>query len=460
MRTRFTWIAAIFGLVAFGFLVACSTKYSSSSNGLIVVPSNGYGVMETFSLDLSNGHVSQINNVNGPPTLGVPGAVILDPAGAFAYVATTENCVPPNLPANSSLTAVQGAIVTYQIGSDGKLAAGSTNYVKGNPAYPSTFPTCGLDDATNPNGGNQVSAMAIDSTGKFLFAATTQTTATYTIDLNTTPISTVATLNSVGIAVYAIGSNASLTEVPGSPFSLPAEPGGGGSPSASALAVTPTFYPVQFAPCSTFAPPTFIAPATEYLYVTDSVNNVVLNYSVSSSGALALVPFSTASAGATTGTAPAGVAVDPCNRFVFVSNATSNSVSAYTICNAVSQSCQVPNYSLQEVSGSPYPAGDGPGPIAVYPFGNFVYVVDTGSSQLSGYRVSPSNGSLTVLAASPVATNLGANAIAIRNDGNWIFVSNFTSSNVSQYAITPATGTLTSISPFITLNNPTGIAVK
>ena len=72
MRTRFTWIAAIIVLVAIGFLIACSTKYSSSSNGLVVVPTQGTteipgatAVMETFTLNLANGQASQINNVNG-----------------------------------------------------------------------------------------------------------------------------------------------------------------------------------------------------------------------------------------------------------------------------------------------------------------------------------------------------------------------------------------------------------
>jgi 6-phosphogluconolactonase len=455
MRTRFTWIVAILALVAIGFLMACSTKYSASSNGLVIVPTQGSAVMQTFNLNLSNGHVSQINNTSGPPTPGLPASVILDPAGTFAYVASTVNCAP-TLPANTSLTAVQGAIVTYKINSDGKLSAGSTQYLKGNPAYPATFPTCGLDDSTNPNGGNPPAAMAIDSAGKFLFVATAPASATYTIDLDTIPISTVATLDSVGVAVYAIGANASLTEVAGSPFSLPAEPGGGGSPSPSALAVTPTAYPVQFAACSGHA-----APTTENLYVADSINNVLLNYKVDvSAGTLTPVPFSTATAGIPTGTLPSGVAVDPCNRFVYVSNATSNSVSAFTICSVVSQSCQQPDFSLQPVTASPFAVspGDGPGPLAVDPYGNFLYVVDNGSSQLSAFRISSSSGGLTSVGTYP--TNSDPNSIAIRSDDSWIFVADFSSATVSQYAITPATGGLTPQAPFGTLNNPSGVAVK
>lgn len=455
MRIRFTWIAAILALLAIGFLLACSSKYSASSNGLVILPSQGQGVMQTFSLDLSNGHIAQINNANGPPTLGSPGSIIVDPAGAFVYMASTVNCIPSNLPANTSLTAIQGAIVTYQIGSDGKLAAGTTNYLKGNAAYPGTFPTCGLDDATNPDGGNPPLALAIDSTGKFLFVATAPGTATYTIDTNTTPISTVATLNSPGISVFSIGSNASLTEVAGSPFSLPAEPGGGGSPSPSALAVTPTVFPVQFAPCSAIAPPT-----TEHLYVTDIANNALLNYSVSASGVLGLLEVATNTPGVTTGMNPSGVAVDPCNRFVYASNFGSNTVSAYTICNAVTQSCPLADYSLHEVSGSPYPAGDKPGPLAVYPFAGFLYVVDTGSGQVSPYQISAISGGLTAI-GTPVSTNQsGPNSIALRNDGNWLFVANFNSSTVSQFGITPATGALTPAAPFSTFANPTGVAVK
>jgi DNA-binding beta-propeller fold protein YncE len=453
MRTRFTWIVAILVLVAVGFLMACSTHYKSSSNGLVVVPSQGSAVMQTFSLNLSNGHVSQINNSAGPPTPGLPGQVVLDPAGTYAYVASTVNCTPTLSP-NTSLTAVQGAILTFKVGSDGKLAAGSTQYLKGNPAYPNTFPTCGLDDsAPNPNAGNPPAAIAIDSAGKYLFVATAPATATYTTNLDTTPVVTVATLDSPGIEVFSIGSNASLTEVAGSPFALPTE--SSGSPSPSALAVTPTVFPVQFASCSGHT-----APTTENLYVTDSVNNAVLNYSVGSDGTLTLVPVSATQAGAVTGTLPSGVAVDPCGQFVYVANATSNNVSAFTICTAASQNCQQGDYSLQPVTGSPFSAGDLPGPIAVDPFANYVYVVDRGSSQISGYRISSSSGSLTAIAGTPTSTGSGANSIAIRSDGTLIFVANFNAASVSEYAITPATGGLTPQPPFTTLNNPTGVAVK
>jgi len=468
--TRFTWMMALLALVAIAAVMACSTKYSSSSNGLVVVPSQAGGasgtgtlegpVMETFSVNLSNGSISQINNVNGPPVTGLPSSVIIDPAGAYAYVATTVNCTP-TLQANTSLTAaVQAAILAFPIASDGKLASSNNPvYLAGNPAYPGTFPTCGLDDSTNPNAGNPIAAMAMDSTGKFLFVATAPTGATYTINTNTaSPTSTTANLTSVGIVVYAIGASGSLTPVSGSPFALPPQEAGQ-SPSPSALAVTPTVYPSQYSVCTNVAPPT-----TEYLYVADAIDNVLVNYAVSSTGSLSLVLTGTNPI--PTGAIPSGVAVDPCNRFVYVANAGpglhADSVSAFTICSVVTENCPLADFSLQPVPASPYSVspGDFPGPIAVDPYGKFLYVVNTGSNTISGFKMSSATGALTALSPSSTSTGQGPNSIAIRSDDSFLFVANFTSATVSQYSITPASGTLTPIPAFSTLDNPSGVAVK
>jgi 6-phosphogluconolactonase len=412
MRTRFTWIAAIFVLVSIGVLLACNTKYNSSSNGLVVIPSQGSAVMQSFSLDLTNGHATQINNVNGPPTPGIPTSVLLDPAGAFAYVIVYQNAALPG-----SVT----GIATFSIASDGKLAYLATAQL------------------TNPV------AIAMDSAGKFLF---------------------VANGSEATVSVFSIGSGASLTEVPDSPFTVPA-PLGGQPPSASALAVTPTVYPQLYAYCASFAPAT-----SEYLYVTDSLNYVVLRYLVSSTGSLSVALPTPTTTGLPTGPVPSGVAVDPCNRYAYVANAGSgngaNSVSAFTICSKVSlPACQFADYSLLPIKGSPFPVspGNGPGPLTVDAYGNFLYVVDTASSQISSFRISPATGALTPLTPAFVNTGAGPNSIAIRSDDSWMFVATTGTSVVgsqivSEYGITPATGQLTPQTPITTFNYPSGVAVK
>jgi 6-phosphogluconolactonase len=442
MRTRFTWIVAVLALVSIGFAMACSTKYSSSSNGLVVVPTQGSAVMQTFSLDLNNGHAAQINNVNGPPIPGLAKSVILDPTGTFVYVLVTQN---PTLPAGTGNIT---GIATFKVASDGKLTsiAGQTLnpesiYFNGQSNPPETVPPVPV-------------ALTMDSAGKFIFVADS------------------ATADSAGnqipgaVSVFSVGSNASLSEVANSPFVLPVNGVSAPFPgpclstlscsSASALAVTPTVFPAQFAACSGVAPPT-----TENLYVADSLSYVLLNYSVdTTAGMLTLKAVSPTVAGVPTGTVPSGVAVDACNRFVYVANAQSNNISAYTICSAASQTCTQGDYRLLVVPGSPYSVGDLPGPIEADAYGNFLYVVNTGSSTISAFRMSSATGTLTPLSPATVATSSGPSSIAIRADDSWLFVADINSATVSQYAITPATGALTPQAPITTLTYPSGVAVK
>ncbi len=457
MRTRFTWIVAILVLVAIGFLMACSSKYSSSSNGLVVVPTQGSpeatAVMETFSLDLSNGSMSQINNVNGPPTVGLPGSVIIDPAGAYAYVIVYQN---------AELVPSATGITSFAIGSNGKLAPGTTRSL--NPSTMATALCISSQNGTTQNIPVTVNApvnptaLALDSPGKLLFVADSATSAQATYTCNGASVTgEVAVPGAVSVFTVSSGT---LTEVAGSPFALPVESGGSAA-SASALAVTPTVYPVQYSYCSGFAPPT-----TENLYVTDKSNYVLLNYSVDpSAGTLTLMPYSTSAPGISTDVAPDGVAVDPCNRFAYVANATSNNVSAYTICSAINllsqPPCPIADFSLNPVTASPYPAGDSPGPMAVDAYGDFLYVVNEGSNNIFGYRINATNGGLTVFAGTPAATGVFPNSIAIRSDDSWMFVANLGyPGTLSQYAITLSTGFLDALPAVTTLDYPSGVAVK
>jgi 6-phosphogluconolactonase len=410
MRTRFTWMLGAALLVSIGALVACSTKYSSSNNGLVVVSTQGNPVMDTFSLDLVTGTTAWIFNTNGPPTNGQPTAVVLDPAGAYAYVMVNQSSADKD-----SATGIE----SFPVASDGKLGSGMTTTLKG---------------------GVAPVAMVMDSAGKLLFVA------------DSTP---------PAISVLAIGSSGSLTEVAGSPFPLqelpPPAPTRSAIPNPSALAITPTVYPPAYAACSANVPPT-----TENLYVTDSNNYIVLNYSVSSTGALGAATAGRPVSEIATGSVPSGVTVDPCNRFVYVSNSQpDNTVSAYTICNAVLlPTCPKADYSLLPVSGSPFAAGNSPGPLMMDAYAGFLYVLNTGGSSISSFRVSTTTGSLTELSPTPITTNLYPTSMAIRSDDTWMFVTNLNSANLSEYAISPSTGALTPQAPVQTDNFPWGVAVK
>jgi 6-phosphogluconolactonase (cycloisomerase 2 family) len=422
---------------------------------LVIVPTQGTiespqstAVMETFSLDLTNGGMSQINNVNGPPTQGLPSSVIINPAGTYAFVIVTTT---PEFPSQTGITA-------FPIGSDGKLGTGTLTTLNNIAATVNgvceSVPVAPV-------------ALAMDSAGAFLFVADSATS-----DSSSNPVTG-------SVSVFAIGTSGSLTEVnptscqnptvAGSPFPLPVEPGGS-TASASALAVTRTAYPVQYAVCSSHP-----APTTENLYVTDSVNYTLLNYSVDpSAGTLTLMPYSSSAPGIPTGSIPSGVAVDPCNRFVYVANAgpgsNQNTVSAFTICSSISllsqPPCPVADFSLHSISACSTatgfcPAGDVPGPMSVDAYGKFLYVVNKGSSNISGYEINSNTGALLPFSGAPVAAGVGPNSIAIRSDDSWVFVANTGyPGTLSQYSISLTSGILSPVGPVSTLDYPSGVAVK
>ena len=453
MRTRFTWVLGILALTAIGFLIACSTKYSSSANGLVIVPTQGSAVMQTFSLNLNTGGITQINNAAGPPTPGLPTGVVLDPAGKFAYVIVTQNS---QLPGSST------GIATFPVGSDGKLAAANstTPFNQTTATVTASVNECGtsVPEPVTVTAPVVPATLAIDSAGKYLFVADTVTngTGSVTYICNGVQATVPVSVSVPGtVSVFAVSSG-SLTEVANSPFSVPL--GAEGPANLTALAVSPTAFPPLFAACSQKA-----APTSENLYVTDSENNMVWEFGVSSSGALVSPPGDQSILGFPTGTLPSGIAIDPCNRFAYIADQSpDNRISAYTVCNTVAlPSCTIADGSLVEVSGSPFAnQGIDPGPMTEDPFGNHLYVVNTSSSTISGYKISSVTGALTAMTPATVATNSKPVSIAVRSDGNWLFVANFNSANVSQYAITPASGRLTPQTGFATDNFPFGVAVK
>jgi len=164
------------------------------------------------------------------------------------------------------------------------------------------------------------------------------------------------------------------------------------------------------------------------------------------------------------GQLPAGVAVDPCNRFVYVTDQQQNKVSAYTICNGSptqSSTCAATDGRLVQIVGSPFSnagSANTPGPIIVDPFGRFVYALGY-SGGISTFSISPISGALQA-SATVTATGQFPTAIAIRADDNWLFVANYGSATLSQYTVTPATGVLSPLPATTTDNLPWGIAVK
>jgi 6-phosphogluconolactonase (cycloisomerase 2 family) len=418
MSKRFAWPLGVIVLVSIALLVACGTKYNASSDGLVLVSSQGSGLIETFSFGLTNGHTSAIAN---PPSStstevcvlgGIPSSIVIDPAGAYAYTIIT---------ANDSQCGSGGTtgIAAFKINSNGTLTDAGT-------LMPDPGPV----------------ALHMDSAGKFLFAA--------------------EGLNGI-VNSYSIAGGGALTLVPGT-FTMPPtiQP-----PNITAVAATPTVLPplvnqVQVAACSS---PGNNPPTDEFMYATDSANNIVWQFSVDpSTGAIGNPPAQAQAFAKPVGAVPSGVVVDPCDRFLYVSNTQSNTISAFKVCSTVTApDCPAADGSLVSVAGSPFPVSggaNGPGPMVVDPFGNFLYIVDTLSNQVSTFRISAVTGALAAGTPAVVSTGNQPKSIAIRADDNWLFVANFNSQSISEYVITPSSGALGALATTQTDNFPWGVAVK
>jgi 6-phosphogluconolactonase len=420
MSRRLGWLRGTLMLVGIGLLVACGSNYSPSSDGLILVASQGSGVVESFSFSLSSGSIQGITNTpssTGATTCGLPGLpsfMVMDPAGAYAYVILTVTDQCPN---------TKTGIASFKVNSDGTV--GSLIGVTADP---------------NPM------QIVMDPSGKYLFVAE----------------GIKGLVNAYGV------NNGNLTAVSNT-FNF-VNGTGFQSPNITAIAVTSTVLPgngingQQNSVCSDLGNS---APTTEYLYATDSVNNVVWEFLVdTSSGALGNLKSASQVQFVTAGSIPTGIAVDPCDRFVYVANNQSNNVSAYSICDSLNTSntqlCPtIPPGSLLPVTGSPFAltsGANGPGPLQVDPFGNYLYVLDTKSNQVSPFKIAQLTGSLT--SQNVVETGLEPTALAIRGDDNWLFVTNFNAATVSEFSITPSTGNLSPLPPIQVDNWPWGIAVK
>lgn len=434
MSKRF-WLLGLVGLISAGLLLACGSNYNSSTSGLVLVGSQGSSVIQTYSFNLNSGHVASIaNSVNDTGNSvcllnGLPGPMVVDPKGGYAYVILSETSLCPNS---------KPAILVFQVKSDGTIAQ--------------------VGSLSDPN----PVSLAMDPAGKFLFVAEgTNSTAQ---SPNATPCPQTSPPQ-YGVCVYAIGSGGTLTSVSGT-FSF-VNGQGFQNPNIVAVAPSPTVFPgvgingTSNAECSV---PGNSPPTSQYLYAVDANNYVVWEYSVdTSTGALGNPPSATAPLHFGTDAVPAGVAVDPCDRFVYVSGSLHNKINAYTICIVQGGSCSIADGSLVAVSGSPFVvsgSANGLGPIVVDPFGNDVYVVGTLSNTLSGFRISPVTGSLTALTPATVATGLLPKSIAVRADNSWLFVTNYGAQSVSQYSIAPATGALSVLPTITTDNQPFGVAVK
>jgi 6-phosphogluconolactonase len=276
-----------------------------------------------------------------------------------------------------------------------------------------------------------VTAMTISPDGNTLYALSGTTTATLSVfplssgTLATAPANQVSltipgnpndlvvptgiTVLPSGNAVYATAYDLSSYN-PGGTTTSTAVPGwlyGFVTGSGGALAPTPG------SPYTAGVKPSGVAadPLNSYLYVTDFASNQLIGYGVYSGYALNFLlngPYKS-------GGQPSAVAVDPRGRFIYVSNSLDSTVSAYVIDLATGTPSAAVNTSGSQVNAT----DTQPVAVAVDPaLGRFVYTANYLGNSVSGFRLDPTAGTLKPTQATPYPTGIHPAAIALVPHGN------------------------------------------
>src|SRR5262249_60170523 len=80
--------------------------------------------------------------------------------------------------------------------------------------------------------------------------------------------------------------------------------------------------------------------------------------------------------------------------------------------------------------------------------GNFLYVVNAGSDNVSAYSIDHGTGALTGLASSPFPAGTKPSSVTVDVSGEFLYVANAGSNSVSVFLISPTTGSLPAVPHF------------
>jgi 6-phosphogluconolactonase (cycloisomerase 2 family) len=127
------------------------------------------------------------------------------------------------------------------------------------------------------------------------------------------------------------------------------------------------------------------------------------------------------------------VLVEPKGTYLYVANSGSNNISAYRI-----------NLTTGALAmlGAPAPTGKTPRALAADSNGVFLYSANRDSNNISGFRISRTTGTLIPLAPATFATGSQPHVVQIDPTNKLLFAGNIESRNVYTYAINVTTGVL------------------
>ena len=186
-----------------------------------------------------------------------------------------------------------------------------------------------------------------------------------------------------------------------------------------------------------------------FAFVANASDNTVSVYSVNAASGLLR-----ANGYVSVKSKPLAVTVTPRGQFLYVANSVSKDVSAFTV--------NTNNGTPTPIMGSPFTAGMTPSALATDPLGKFLYVANKGSGDVSAFKINGTTGALTVVTGSPFASGRSPAALMVDPSGKFLYVANSGSDDVSAYKINSTDGVLNEISgsPFTAGTAPAALAVS
>ena len=299
--------------------------------------------------------------------------------------------------------------------------------------------------------GNTPDSIAVDPTGRFAYVSNLgdATVSAYTINRTT------GALEIVSGSPFPTGQGPTSVAIDPSSSFVYVTNGTGGSVSVYTVdAGSGALKNASSSPFATGSSPSFVLvePLDDYAYVANladaTISVFLIDIVLDGTGTLTPImgsPFAT-------DPGPRSLAVDSSDRYLYVANATSNTLSGLNIGTGVPSA----------VSGSPNATESMPTSVAIDPLDRFVYVANQGSNNVSAFALDATTGALSPLAGSPFATGNNPGALAIDPKGQFTLVTNTGSNTVSVYGIDAQSGALTPISgsPFATGTSPSAVAIS
>lgn len=441
MSKKLVVLVALVGLCALSlFLISCGSSSSRPSGLLYVLTQGSNGVgnnVTSFAIDLGSGNLSLINsNASTCTTTGVdcgpPLDIVLDPTGANAFVLNQGN------PSASIAPTIYG----YKINSDGSFGAATV--------------------AATLTSGDLAIAMQRDPSGQYLFVIDEGADP---VAANCGPAPAPPNINCASISVFTMQSN-TLTPVVGSPFAVGRLP--------TALSVLPVTAPANAQlPCTSTSELLFVTFDQDPVLHND---NTLSAYCIDSTGKpndlTPTVPYATT----TEPLSVQAVNTNPPQQtdggiFVYVGThpVAAGALNIFQVCTSIGpQGCSaqdVASFALKPVTTPPPPTpGAKPVAMLVDPTNQFLYVACEDASLVYGYKINTTSGVLSAL--NPANKPTGSQPVAlalhpsVNSSGAFLYTSNSGSSNISGFSVSTTTGSMGSSITVNSPSTPSGMAAR